>query len=171
MYNLVKPYYEEPHRHYHNMDHINFMLDNSYVELTKQQHLAILFHDIVYIPNNHNNEELSVKLMRNLIPDEDTFEASLIIMNTVDHIPTSDNSKLVSDLDMLSIGLDYERFENDTNNIRKEFSHLSDKEWRRGRCDFLVDMYGKDRIFHTDYYHERYEKQAKENITRAISEL
>lgn len=58
--------YSQSHRHYHNLDHIYKMLDylsykyeNSFIMST-----AVWFHDSVYDPTKHDNEEKSVELFK-----------------------------------------------------------------------------------------------------------
>ena len=53
--------YDEPHRYYHNMDHIIGMLKMAKSEeyLDDELFLAIVFHDIVYDSRRNDNEERS----------------------------------------------------------------------------------------------------------------
>ena len=64
-----------PYRYYHNMDHIEdiiaHVLDSNFDEHMKD--LGILFalyHDIVYLPWNTDNEEKSIELMKVIIPSK-----------------------------------------------------------------------------------------------------
>jgi len=69
-FDILNEKYSEPHRHYHNWNHINDML----VKLTAYYHkkdilcmplhmlLAVLYHDAIYIPGQNDNEQKSIEL-------------------------------------------------------------------------------------------------------------
>lgn len=70
----VKSRYSESHRHFHVWDHVESIISkiNSNNELLSVEKeiltIAAYFHDIVYDPTKNDNEEMSVKLMREYIP-------------------------------------------------------------------------------------------------------
>ena len=83
MFDVIDQYLE-PHRHYHNINHISNMLSNVHVYNLSavdkiKLHMAILYHDIVYDPESNVNEENSAlyftrKLIRkeyHMLSDED----------------------------------------------------------------------------------------------------
>lgn len=170
---IIKPFYDEPHRFYHNMDHINFMLYHGKHILDRAQYLAVLFHDIVYIAGDKDNEINSIILMKYLTSgiesNEDINIACRIIADTVDHKPSIPESSLVIDLDMLAMGLDYELFKSNNDNIRKEYPFITDTQYIEGRNKFLSSLL-EDKIFHSDTF-MMYEDTARNNIKRAIEEL
>ena len=66
---LVETRYQEPHRAYHTLDHLNHMFrlfeqNRSKLLSPHAVALAILFHDIVYDPTSSTNEEDSAELLR-----------------------------------------------------------------------------------------------------------
>lgn len=74
MLDVLKPYYSEKHRHFHNLDHILDILlhieelnkegsFSSEIEYKSFQ-CAALFHDVVYIPRNTNNEIMSDRFFK-----------------------------------------------------------------------------------------------------------
>jgi len=177
--NLVRPYYNEPHRFYHNMDHIDFMLERGKNLLNREQYLAVLFHDIVYDPKRKDNEEKSASLMYKMLDEgydtmkECSGEAvdviANIILDTRTHKATRPESELVLDLDLLGMGLDYDTFRINGENIRKEFSHLSDVEWKIGRSHFFRELLKKP-IFITKRF-SHFEEAARKNIKREMESL
>ena len=57
--------YCEPHRKYHNLSHLNFMIDKAIEwkwKLTDELLFAITFHDAVYAPGAKDNEERSAEM-------------------------------------------------------------------------------------------------------------
>lgn len=153
--------YNEPHRHYHNLTHIAHMFQTAKrwgVTLSKTQQLAIWYHDAVYDPMAQDNEEKSVELYEKWIALEPKESVSKIILDTKTHKPTSEESKLVLDLDMAILGekpIEYRRY---AKQIAKEFSFARDMNG--------VDMYSLGRI---KFLHEAIQ-DAKENKLYFTSE-
>ena len=69
--------YNEPHRFYHNWDHIEYMINlcDRYKYTSEDLLLAIIFHDIIYDPKENDNEEKSAELFysmfSNMLSDKD----------------------------------------------------------------------------------------------------
>jgi len=173
-------HYAEEHRHYHTMQHIDEMftmaksLENtkSIPKVLDSQWLAILFHDSVYNPTMVDNEEESCDLMRKImVPSKSVDVAGIIIMDTKHHSISIEESKLVVDLDLLMLSKPYADFSKDTDNIRKEYSHLRDKAWNYGRKGFLEDIQEREFIYHTPILRDLFEVPARDNIRRAWGEL
>src|ERR1043165_7022793 len=67
--------YSEPHRHYHTLDHIVWMLHQLFIEVKystpfpepewKMLELATWYHDVVYDPRSEENESRSAEVARN----------------------------------------------------------------------------------------------------------
>lgn len=100
--------YDEPWRHYHARTHVvglfSFARQHQF-SLTPAQAVALLFHDVVYIPGAQKgaNEHASVALMRLMCGGLDRpvlDEAASIILDTITHVPSTANSSLVLDLDL-----------------------------------------------------------------------
>ena len=95
-----------------------------------------------------------------------------IIATTHDHIPRNNDARLMVDIDLASLGTPPEIFDQNTANIRKEYSHVSDDHFRRGRAQFFKKMLeNRPSIYLTPYFRERYEAQAQENIAKTIAIL
>lgn len=61
----IKKQYEEPHRAYHNLRHIDYMFkiaEEEGLEMCEPLEHLIYCHDAIYVPGDPNNEELSGKL-------------------------------------------------------------------------------------------------------------
>jgi len=176
---IIRPCYDEPHRFYHNMDHINFMLERGKNLLNREQYVAVLFHDIVYDPKRKDNEEQSTSMMYKMLDEgyhtmkECSGEAvdviANIILDTKTHKATRPESELVLDLDLLGMSEEYGVFITNSDNIRKEFSHLTDKEWTIGRSYFFKELLKKP-IFVTKHF-SHLENAARRNIERELKSL
>lgn len=172
----VGHHYRECHRAYHNERHIQdifCMAQNMNLPLSDEQVLALMYHDIVYIPGTTLNEELSVMLMKthvaqneddfnDLFPNTNINAIEQIILDTKTHKATIQESELVLDLDMAILAAKPARYENYKNEIRREFIQFNNDAYVDGRCTFLQAAL-QSRIFITKEF-EKMEVLAKENI-------
>lgn len=174
-------YYAAPHRYYHNQEHIITMYDiasNLNINLSPVQVLAIAFHDIVYLlgtPHDFNEEQsvemlhIFSKLFPGAIDDEALWVAEKIILDTIDHLPTIEESKIVLDLDLYGFSLSWEDFTHNTALVRKEHILFSDAEFNVGQESFIRGMLERDRIYHTDKIYDKCEGKAQENLQRYLA--
>lgn len=179
-YELVKPYYDEPHRFYHTIDHIDYMIFAGRKLMNREQYMAVLFHDIVYDAKRKDNEEQSASLMYKMLDagydtmKECSGEAvdtiANIILDTRTHKATRPESELVLDLDLLGMSDSYETFRKNSDNIRKEYSHLSDNEWSIGRRYFFTELLNRPKILTTNKF-SMFDKDIRNNIKRELREL
>ena len=175
----LRDIYEHPSRTYHNLDHINGMLDR----LKESRHLAtrpiriielaIWFHDAVYNGKASDNEIKSAELWTrkmSLFLDDDPLEwGRRAIMATIDHLPNTDpDIQLLLDLDLAPLGAPYEAFKATTVAVRQEYSHVSDEAFRDGRRAFFSKLLQRPRLYGTDFWHDRMENQARDNMRREI---
>jgi len=148
--------YNEPHRFYHNIFHINDML-NITMGCRPQNvgivNLIIWYHDAIYDPTRKDNEEKSAELaieqLKNHLNAEDVdYVASGILLTKhqfSSHLLTTDMSVVIdADLYILSHDWCYTAY---ARAIRKEYSHCSDAQYIAGRKQFLEKM-----LFKKSYY-------------------
>ena len=57
------------------------------------------------------------------------------------------------------------------NGIRKEYSFIADDVFAKKRAEILRGFLGRDFIFLTEYFREKYEAPARKNLKRSISRL
>jgi len=169
--------YEEPHRKYHNINHIENML--SLAEklgwpLTKAQYWAIFYHDAIYnVPaKNVSSEKLSAELYMKHWGNIHEFAkvTEQIILDTEKHIPTIEESKVVIDLDLSGLALSYWT---NRDTIRLEFSCYNDEEFKIGRKKFLTGMLAKDKLFWYDIggKTEEWTALARNNMSQELAQL
>jgi len=86
--------YTEPHRHYHNIEHIAYALDlGRELPLSDEQILGLWFHDAVFDVHSSTNEEDSARLADELLGAGGYPRASIeivrqIVLDTKHHEPT-----------------------------------------------------------------------------------
>lgn len=176
---LVKPFYDESHRLFHNWDHIAYGLD-IFKKLdagTTEQVIAWLFHDIIYDPTKRDNEALSGQLARKFIKEngDDNIislgDVSIIINDTMTHIPTVPISGLVLDIDMSSLAdNDYNEFERQRLLAAKEYAFFGKDVVMAGTKAFIIKTLNQDRIFTTDYF-KPMESVARSNLKKYLDGL
>jgi len=173
--------YGQKHRHYHTFSHIADCL----CEFTWCSHqctdplaveMALLYHDIVYEPISHDNEQLSANkakfdCARLGVDAAFTQAVTGLILATCHKEILSGNSALVADIDLSILGQPWERFLEYDRLIREEYISVPDKDYVAGRYVVLDGFLRRTRIFQTDLFRDRYEKSARANIARALMRL
>jgi predicted metal-dependent HD superfamily phosphohydrolase len=165
--------YDGRHRRYHNYLHINTMFkyaDEYFPNkggngntLEPSERLAILFHDIVYIPHQQHNEERSVDMMIAFMaghgtPLTDYSWSSRCIYATGRHLETveDDSTYAVLDLDLVSLAEEWDAFWLDSLLLEEELGIT-----RNQHENFFRKLLEKPKIY---YRLEMLEKKARQNL-------
>ena len=173
--------YCESHRYYHSQRHILFCLRQfERVEDTLTDRVAVglatWFHDVILDPAANDNEEQSKllfqELAKNHLPVELIEKTSSLIMSTC-HIdaPANFDESCIQDIDLSSMGEGWDSFVRDVDDLRKEYSHLSDEQFINVTNDFYHKMLGRNKIYSSDYFFGHCEQQARNNIKRYMREI
>lgn len=134
--------------------------------------LAIWFHDAIYDPKAHDNEEQSANLLRSLMTSNETEEAARLILATKHQtLPDDADTKLITDIDLVILGKPEEEFDEYERQIRHEYAWVPNKAFREGRAKVLRMFLNRASIYSTAAFRDRYESQAKENLQRSLSRL
>jgi predicted metal-dependent HD superfamily phosphohydrolase len=172
--------YTAPDRHYHDIRHIAHCLS----ELDGVRHLAhnpqaievaIWFHDVVYDGRLKDNEEQSADVAAAALKRlgaSDVFIGEvqqLILFTRHDVEPSTSDGKLMADIDLASLALAPDRFDENSRRIRSEYLHVPEDTFIRNRNNMLGGLLKRPRIYYTDVFRDRYEGQARENLERAVS--
>ena len=169
MYNLIQ-HYNEAHRHYHNFLHIANMYETAKrydLSLSKEQTVAIFFHDVIYQPGRTDNEIQSATIFNDWCFHQkanniDSSIVSRIILDTKDEIPTIDESKLVIDLDLYELSTD--RYLTNLTNVKREYCEFyNEKQFNEGRIKWLKAFLDRDKIYVSEWG-EQFEKLARYNL-------
>ena len=176
--------YAEPWRRYHIWKHVELMLD----ELQEAQHLvsgfdreliklAILFHDSVYEPTAHNNEERSAQLAESMLAPTLSLaavdEVIRLILLTKKHQPQDGdlNGQIICDCDLAVLGWPWDDFEEFGQQIREEYIFVDDQTFRTHRRQFMRAFLARPRIFNLEHFRQKYEAQARNNLQHTIALL
>ncbi|WP_196894031.1 HD domain-containing protein [Aureivirga marina] len=167
--------YSERHRHYHNLKHIESMLQSAMFFKSEIKDFdaflfSIFFHDIIYCVSRNDNEKKSAELAEEYlqqlnVPIKIIEKCKQQIKATKYHEieGCSDTSYLI-DLDLAVLGTSEEKYKEYAINIRKEYNRYPDFLYKRGRKKILKNFLEKQNIYKTKYFQENYESKAKENL-------
>lgn len=171
--------YAEPHRHYHRLEHIDSMLAlaerlAANIEVT----CAVWFHDAVYEPSRSDNEHRSATYAREVLtslgaPRDCVDEVARLVMTTVHHRPDGGdaNGKLLADADLAILGAPPDRYQQYVHDVRAEYAHVSDDDWRRGRAVVLNAFLERPRLFDAWQLFDACEAQARANLRTELAAL
>lgn len=171
--------YAEFGRHYHCWSHLTRCLREfdrvaGRMESPDAVELALWFHDAVYVPGDANNELHSADLFSRwsnsrFPPALVKKICELILITRHRYPPQTGDESYVVDIDLSSFGLDWPDFLQDSMNVRKEQSHVQDAVYHQNHAKFLNMLLSRPRIFHTNFFQERYEEPARRNIERLLA--
>ncbi len=183
----LKHRHAEVHRHYHTWAHIEALM--SWQEKLAGQlndptsvELAVLFHDAIYDPRATDNEARSAALMmstlESFVPRTTLDRANTLILataghqlpNTADHMLKADCAFFL-DMDLSILGTAPTLFDAYEEAIRNEYAFVPAEDYRKGRGALLRDFHARERLYFTDYFHDRLDQQARTNLTRSIEKL
>jgi len=172
--------YEAPDRRFHNLDHIRDCLRrfdevSLLLEDPDAVEVALWFHDAVYDVGTTTNERRSAELFLALSAGARfgfRHHVCGLIMATrhARRIHGNDRSFMV-DIDLSGFGAPWEEFMRNGARLREEAAHQTDDQYLAGQVVFLGRLHLRPQFFFTDYFRDRYEGQARENLARILAEL
>jgi predicted metal-dependent HD superfamily phosphohydrolase len=175
--------YSAPHRHYHNLKHINHVLEiiqtlQTYTDNLPAVQLAAWFHDVVYESQAKDNEEKSAAYAGNLlsnlgIPINHINTVTRLILNTKHHQADVDDidSQVLLDADLGILAVNAEQYREYANTIRQEYCWLSTGEYAVARQQVLQQFLQRQQIYFTPLMLEFAELFARYNLNAEIEIL
>lgn len=173
--NLIQRYGEH-HRHYHNNRHLAFCLQQ--LDLSTPLagdvdaiEMAIWFHDVVYEPMAKDNEAKSAALFKIVSKSYFTQHfvgtvSRIIVATRHNNAPENESEARMLDIDLSSLGLPWEHFSQDSNDLRAELRGVPDANFYSQKLKFLNALLTRPRIYFTEFFFIRYEEMARRNIAR-----
>lgn len=174
--------YSEPIRRYHAAAHVLAVLE-VLGELapapTVAQQLAAFVHDVVYDPQaeRYANEEASavwaeVRLAEAGVRSETVAGVAALTRATAGHqLDQSPGCAEFLDADLAILGTAPAVYDHYASNIRAEYQHLPDDDFRRGRAAVLESFLARDVLFFSQPGQTRFEKAARSNLARELALL
>ncbi len=170
----IKKTYSSIGRHYHNIDHLLYMLElaEEYKDSIRDFDVlvfAIFYHDIVYKSTRRDNEEKSARIaekrLNSLGLDAKRIDLCVVhILSTKSHeISPNDDTKYLIDFDLGILSESQSKYLTYLENIRREYAIYPPFMYKKGRKKVLDQFLERDKIYATDFGLRR-EYRAKANI-------
>ena len=174
-------HYNEPWRQYHTLEHLchclqQLDLTSSLMEDPAAVEIALWFHDTILQPDATDNEEKSAELFKrsaemHLPPNVVNNVSNLIRATEHRDPPQGQDARHLCDIDLSSLASPWEQFLKDSNALRAEQSGTADAQFYPAKIRFLSTLLERPTVFLTDYFQARFERAARENIRRYITQL
>lgn len=179
--------YGEPWRHYHVWAHVEALFEDlSRVEehLHDRQSVAVavLYHDAIYDPRSSRNERYSAELLaaecRDILPAERLAAAVAMVLATESHAvpdglaaPQAEDTAFFLDADLAILGAAPEAFDAYEAAIRREYAHIPEADFRRGRAAVLQRFLSRPAIYFSAAFRDACEIRARDNLQRSLRKL
>jgi len=175
--------YADPGRHYHDTRHLSEVLDRL-DELAAAGtafddapvRLAAWFHDAVYDCERDAEERSAAwaeDSLGSFCPEETVAEVTRLVRSTETHVPEDGdaNAAALSDADLAVLASEADRYAEYAADVRREYAHLDEAEWRHGRAELIRGLLGREQLFHTDLGRSRWESVARTNLAAELDSL
>lgn len=181
---MLTTLYTQPHRKYHNINHINDCLAE--LESFPQQSIsgfefndyqiveaAIWYHDAVYNSYSKANEVNSATLINNKYQYELGSEIKKAVLATAKHLHTQSDlsiaTQVMLDIDLSGLGKPWGIYVKNGFNIRDEYYNTTDLAFLQGRIQFLETIAQRETYYYTKHFHDKYHFESKSNVEREIN--
>ncbi|WP_415326229.1 hypothetical protein [Chryseobacterium sp. MMS23-Vi53] len=182
LWSEIEKKYSEKGKHYHNLEHLKNMfaeldLVENKIENFVNISFSVFYHDIIYDATSKFNEEKSAEFAKlsltklKLTPFFIEKISEQIIATKAYQQSEEQDTNYLLDADLSILGKDVETYIDYTKKVRKEYSIYPDLLYKPGRKKVLKHFLELSSIFKTEYFREKYEKQARENIQFEIDSL
>ncbi len=182
MYARVLACYHEPLRRYHDIKHVAGGLE--YLNRVAYDFAgnpiavgaAYWFHDIIYDFGADDNEEQSAAFADKCLEEMKFGEPfrlyvhDLILATKHDKPAEKHDQQLICDIDLLTLATDQETFDQFERDIRAEYSHVPEEEYRRGRAALLQKLLDRPSVYQTELL-SGFEDKARKNLENLIAKL
>ena len=171
--------YSEVQRHYHSIQHIVECLEHfhqikTYLDDTLSVELAIWFHDVIYNPKAHDNEQQSAdymqRMLENVLGAEQIAKIYAWILATKAHAPTADTDlAYLLDIDLAILASDPMRFAEYERQIQQEYAWVEPALYVQKRQQVLKHFLETQPLYQTPFFQKCYERLAKRNLAQTLT--
>lgn len=179
---IIYKAYSGPKRHYHNLDHLNHLMQqlDEHPQQINHHHalgLAVFYHDIVYNVLKKDNEEKSAvqaneSLKELQIPEPIRHKVTTFILATKTHETHPEPEiNLFTDADLSILGEPWDKYEIYCHQIRKEYSIYPALIYKPGRKKVVTHLLEMPYIFKTEAFRTQLEERARANLLRELQAL
>lgn len=183
--NEVLARWNEPHRSYHNIHHLeDVLLALNHLEvrgakILPETLLAAWFHDVIYEGKNSLDELASAQFAYKTLTKLGVHESlsSRVSDYIVRTIPgavlekTPEPLKHLLDSDLSIFAAPSTRYQEYTEAVRLEYAHVPDPVFINGRREILTTYLSKPQIYYSTHAKELWESRARTNLLQEIRQL
>lgn len=178
----IQSSYSKSGRYYHNIIHLDSLIGQllpirNQIEDWQTLIFSVAYHDIIYDTLRQDNEEKSAALAYDRLtqlkcPSVQKEKCKRQILSTKQH-QASDNidTNYFIDADLSILGSDKNSYLKYAEQIRKEYNYYPDLLYKPGRKKVLLKFLKMRNIYKTKYFQNKYEEQAKINISIELKSL
>ncbi len=178
----IEKKYSGKSRHYHNFQHLENMFEEidavrNQIEKFDNISFSIFYHDVIYDATSKLNEEKSADVAKERLKilslnNEDLQQVYKQILATKSHQKSeNEDTNFLLDADLSVLGKSSEVYLEYTKQIRKEYSIYPDFLYKPGRKKVLQHFLELESIYKTEFFRNKYETQARENIEFELKSL
>lgn len=174
--------HREPQRHYHTAQHVQAVLGHLDVldpSADAALRLAGFYHDAVYDsplpPGCESNEERSAQLAEQELAGCDAAlvdRVARLIRATDGHrlVPV-EGAEAFLDADLAILGTEPRIYDQYAEQIRREYAHVTEADYRTGRTLVLRQFLERDSLFFTPVAQSLWKAAARRNLARELQML
>jgi dephospho-CoA kinase/pantetheine-phosphate adenylyltransferase len=178
--------YKQPQRKYHDLVHIAeglLALDGFRDQIAALDafELGWFFHDIVYDPSDTKKGSNELKSKQELIDISSTLNVATGVTNraaqfieaTIEHkaYESDSDGAFFLDNDLWILGAPRNRYDKYVQDLREEYSVFDDEAFKSGRAKFLQSMLGREQIFKTQHFADRFSDNIKGNLEHELEQI
>lgn len=177
--------WHEPHRHYHDAQHLEDvllaldMLKVSGSRIEPETLLAVWFHDAIYQTrpgaDEHESAKYSDYALRDLgfgKPLREIVYDSVMATDPARSYDGQDSRVLqLLDADIWVFASRAERYSQYAKDVRAEYAHVSEADFRFGRSAVLTRFLEKPALYKTPHAQKNWELAARKNVATELAEL
>lgn len=178
--------HQAPGRRYHDLRHLQEMLraQHCLAEVAgtspgRAEQLATLFHDVVYDGTPGDDERASAALAVDRLGSlglatDEVAEVERLVLLTIEHTADEDRDPVgarLVDADLAILASAPGRYHVSVRDIRLEYAHFDDEQWRTGRRQVLEHFLATPQLFTTREGRRRWEESARRNVADELAHL
>lgn len=173
--------YAQSWRHYHTQIHIEDCLNkfskiHAIAPYPNEIELALWFHDAVYAPKRHDNEDRSAQWAEHYLHSVGAKPASItriveLILATKLHEASDLSTALLLDIDLSILGASPKTFQTYDAAIRREYRWVPKAQYIKTRSRILQSFLERPSIYRTSHFQNQYEAQAHLNLQAQLKRL
>jgi predicted metal-dependent HD superfamily phosphohydrolase len=183
----IVDHYAQPHRHYHAPAHVFSVLEHVDRFMRAEQidpasdtaraiRFALWYHDVIYDATSKTNEQDSAVLAEaelaalGIHAHIRSDVHRLIMITKHPAVPNATDENIVHDVDLGILATPDDIYDRYVTQVRAEYAHVSDADWRLGRAGVLRSFLNAERIYYSVTGAEG-EATARHNIERELRTL